>query len=174
MISRRYLSVIQILLCLVTLVAGCSRPEVAPTSTASFSVPEGNGLTYVVRRGKVTRELGFTGRISPIEEVPLYFKMGGYVKQVLVRPGDQVEAGDLLAELEIGDFQVTSAELNLALAQARLTQAEQANAYAIVQAELALALAQEQLARTMALRATYTANTVRARVGLEQAEEPVK
>jgi RND family efflux transporter MFP subunit len=95
------------------------------------------------------------------------------VKQVLVRPGDRVQAGDLLAELEIGDLQVTSADLDLAIAQARLAQAEEANAHAIAQAEMALTLTQEQLALTEALRATYTAGTVAARVVLEQAEDQV-
>jgi len=121
----------------------------------------------------VARELEFTGWISPVEEVPLYFKTGGFVKRVLVQPGDQVRTGDLLAELEIGDLQTTSAELNLALAQARLAQAEQANDYAITQAEMALIVAQEQLSRTIALQATYAAETTRARVGLEQAEDEV-
>jgi RND family efflux transporter MFP subunit len=127
----------------------------------------------------VARELEFAGRISPVEETPLYFKTSGYVKQVLVQPGDQVKAGDLLAELEAGlgldslQDQVASAELDLVIAQARLTQAEEANAYAIAQAEMSLVLAQEQLARTKALYAGYNAGTVQARVGLEEAEGQV-
>ena len=169
---RRHLWM-KVLLCLVFLITGCGRTDVtpaAPTTTSTFGT---TSLTYVVQRGRVTRKLEFTGRISPVEEVPLYFKTSGYVKRVLVQPGDQVKAGDLLAELEIAGFQVTSAELDLALAQARLTQAEEANAYAIAQAEMALETAQEQLARTRALRATYAAETTRARVGLEQAEDQV-
>jgi len=132
-----------------------------------------------VQRGRVTKELEFTGRISPVDKVPLYFKTSGHVKQVLVQPGDQVKAGDLLAELEaeLGidslQNQIASAELNLAVAQARLVQAEAANAYAIAQAELALTLAQEELACTRTIQASYTADLVGARVGLEQAEDAV-
>jgi multidrug efflux pump subunit AcrA (membrane-fusion protein) len=162
-----------VLLCLVFLIAACSRTDAAPIVPTAISAVGPANLTYVVQRGRVTRDLEFTGCISPVEEVPLYFKTGGYVKQVLVQPGDWVEAGDLLAELEIEDLKGTSAELNLALAQARLTQAEEANAYAIVQAEMSLEKAQQQLARTRALGAIYAADIVRARVGLEEAGDQV-
>jgi multidrug efflux pump subunit AcrA (membrane-fusion protein) len=166
-------------LCLVLLTAGCGRAEDVPVTSTPASTPGTTGLTYVVQRGKVTRELEFTGRISPVEEVSLYFKTAGYVKEVFVQPGDQVQAGDLLAELEVElgidslQNQISAAELNLALAEARLTQAEDANAYAIAQAEMALVLAQEELSRTQSLRATYTAGTVSARVDLKRAETGV-
>ena len=163
---------VTVLLCLICLVAACGRHDVVPPSftpiAASATASGPAGTTYVVQRGSVARTLEFDGRVAPVEEVPLYFKTGGYVKQVLVRPGDQVRAGDVLAELEteLGtgglQNQAASAELNLAIAQARLAQAEEANAHAIAQAEMALALAQEQLALTEALRATYTAGTVAA------------
>ncbi len=178
MTLRRYLCT-NVLLCMIFLATGCGSTDVTPVATTSASAPtpESTGLTYVVQRGRVTRKLEFTGRISPVDEVPLYFKTAGYVKQVFVQPGDQVKAGDLLAELEteLGieslQNQIASAELGLAVAQARLTQAEEANVYAIAQAETALVLAQEQLARTKALRATYTAGAVSGRVGLERAED---
>ena len=53
----------------------------------------------------MAKTLEFAGRISPANEVPLYFKTAGFVMQVLVHPGDQVKAGSLLVKLprEIGD-----------------------------------------------------------------------
>lgn len=168
-----------ILICLVFLVASCGRTEITPTASTSISSPEVLNANYVVQRGTITKALEFTGRVSPVEEVPLYFKAGGYVKEVFVQPGDQVKAGDLLAELETElaaeslQNQIALAELNLALAQAQLTQAKEANAYATAQAEMSLALAKEELARARALRATYAAGTTRARVGLQRAEDRV-
>jgi len=175
---RRYLYV-KVFLCLVLLVTGCGRTGDVPIAPTSVSTLGTTSLTYVVQRGGITRELEFTGRISPVEEVPLYFGTSGYVKQVLVRPGDQVKAGDLLVELEVElgvegmQSQIALAELDLAVAQASLTQAEEANAYAIAQAEMTLEMAQEQLARTRALQTTYTAATTSARVSLERAEDQV-
>jgi multidrug efflux pump subunit AcrA (membrane-fusion protein) len=149
----------------------------------------------------VVRTLEFDGLVSPVQESPLYFKSPGYVKQVYVKPGELVRAGDLLAELETEDLvnqiaqaevaldsaqlllseaekhleqQVALAELDLKVAQTILAQAEPDNAYAITQVELALALAQEQLARAESLQATYTAGIVRARVSLEQTQETTK
>jgi HlyD family secretion protein len=190
-----------LLLCLLLLVAGCGGGATAPAATAPASAFESTDLTYTVQRGKVVKTLEFDGWVSPVEETPLYFRSLGYVKQVHVKQGEMVEAGDLLAELETDDLlnqiaqaevalssaqlllsaaeknlaqEVALAELDLKVAQTRLAQAEPANAYAITQAELALALAQEQLARTESLQATYAAGVVRAHVGLEQTQEAVK
>ena len=178
MILRRCLCA-GIFLGAIFLVTGCGRADVLTITPTSASAPGTAGHTYLVQRGTVTRSLEFSGRVSPVEEVPLYFKTSGYVKQVLVQPGDHVKAGDLLAELEAElqaqglQNQITLAELDLAIAQARLAQAEDANTHAIAQAEMLLAQAQEQLARTRVLQATFTADTVRARVGLQQAEDQV-
>ena len=198
--NRRLLT----LLVLVALLAGCQglfgRPveEEAPTPTPIPTpiVPE--KPTYVVQRGRITKMIEFTGRVSPVEETALYFKTSGYVKRVLVQRGDQVQTGDLLAELEIDDLlrqmaqakvslstaqlrldeaekrlerQTARAGLDLAAAQARLTQAEDANADATAQAELSLAIAREQLARLRAQQTNYTTDVLTARISLTQAED---
>ncbi len=134
------------LLALAILLTGCQglfgRPieEEAPTPTPIPTpiVPE--KPTYVVQRGKITKQLEFTGRISPVEETELYFKTSGYVKRVLVERDDQVQAGDLLAELEIDDLlkQMAQAEVTLNTAQLRLNEAEKALERQIAQAELDL------------------------------------
>jgi multidrug resistance efflux pump len=179
MTIQRYLST-QALFCLAALVVGCSDVDAVPVATPVSSEPGTNSLTCVVQRGRVAREIEFTGRISPVEDIPLYFKTAGYVKDVFVKTGDRVKAGDLLAGLEIESGvdslqdTISAAELNLALAEARLTQAEEDNAYAITQAEMALALAQEELSRTKSLRTTYTTGTATARVATERAQDQVK
>jgi multidrug efflux pump subunit AcrA (membrane-fusion protein) len=198
---QRYPSTKALFLCILFLVAGCGRAAVASVATTPVSTLGPSGLTYVVQRGRVVKSLEFDGRIAPVEEVPLYFKTLGYVKQVHVRQGDRVKAGALLAELETDDLlnqiaqaevalnaaqllvseaekalehEIALAELGLEIVETQLTQAEDANAYAITQAELALTLAQEQSSRTQALRASYDAGVVRARVALEQAQEAVQ
>jgi multidrug resistance efflux pump len=68
---------------------------------------------------------------------------------VLVERGDRVQAGDLLAELEIDDLlkQMAQAEVTLNSAQLRLDEAEKALERQIAQAKLDLAAAQAQLAQ---------------------------
>lgn len=189
-----------LLLCIACAVIGCGRADVAPTPVPSAPAFAPNGLTFVVQRGRVVRTATFSGRVSPLEQIPLYFKTLGYVEQVYAEQGDQVKAGDLLAELEADDLhnqiaqaevaldsaqlllstaqkslqqEIAVAELDLVVAQARLTQAEEDNVAAIAQAELSLALAWEELARIKA-QATYAADIVSARVGLERAADVVK
>ncbi|UCC64624.1 MAG: biotin/lipoyl-binding protein, partial [Anaerolineae bacterium] len=169
-----YKKVLFTLLCVIGLCVGCDRAEVAPTATIPVSAPGSISLTYIVQRGSLLRKVAFDGRISPVEDVKLYFRAPGYVKQVHVKLGDQVRVGDLLAELEIDELQnqiaqaevalnsaqqllsaaETSlehqralAELNLEVAKTILAQVEDTNAYAISQAELSLSLAQEGLDR---------------------------
>ena len=79
----------------------------------------------------------------------LYFKTSGYVKRVLVKQGDQVKAGDLLAELEIDDLlkQMAQAEVTLNSAKLRLDEAEKSLERQIAQAQLDLAAAETQLAQ---------------------------
>ena len=190
-----------LLLCLAVLIVGCGRPTVAPGTPTPASTTAPTEPTYVVQRGKVVRTVEFDGRISPVEQVSLHFKTSGYVKQIHAKQGDRVQAGDLLAELETADLpnQIAQAEaalssaqlalsnaerareqelalakLNLSVAQTKLKQAEDANAYAITQAGLSLELAREHLASAQALQATYAAEVVRARIGLEQAKDQVE
>jgi multidrug efflux pump subunit AcrA (membrane-fusion protein) len=199
-VALRYFGTKVLLLCIACAVIGCGRTDVAPTTVSSVPAFTANDLTFVVQRGRVVRTATFSGRISPIEEVLLYFKTSGYVKKVYARPGDRVKAGDLVAELEADDLrnqiaqaevaldsarlrlstaemslqqEIAVAELDLAVAQARLAGAEGNNLAAIAQAELSLSLAQEELARIKA-QATYAADIVSARVGLEQAADVVK
>lgn len=192
-----------VLLVVTTLLTGCRglfghAVEEAPTPTAVPTSIVPDKPTYVVQRGKITKQLDFTGRVSPVEETALYFKTGGYVKRVLVERGDQVQTGDLLAELEIDDLlkqmaqaevaldtaqlrldeaekalerQIAQAELDLTAAQARLTQAQNANADAISQAEISLAVAQEQLARLRATQPNYKTDVLTARISLTQTQE---
>jgi multidrug efflux pump subunit AcrA (membrane-fusion protein) len=194
------------LLITLALISGCQsifgQPgddgDPTPTPIPTPIVPD--KPAYVVQRGPVVKSIEFAGRISPVEEQSLYFKTGGYVKRTLVERGDRVQAGDLLAELEIDDLlkqmaqaevalnsaqlrlneaqkslerQTAQAELDVAAAQARLSQAKDANADEITQAELALATAQEQQARLLAREADYSVEVLTARIGLAQAEEEV-
>jgi multidrug efflux pump subunit AcrA (membrane-fusion protein) len=196
--SRRKLIALLTLALLLTACQGLfGRPieEEAPTPTPIPTpiVPE--KPTYVVQRGKITKQLEFTGRISAVEETSLYFKTSGYVKRVLVQRGDQVQAGDLLAELEIDDLlkqmaqaevtlnsaqlrldeaekslerQIAQAKLDLTTAETQLTQAQNDNADAIAQAKLDLAAAQDANADAVA-QAEWALQI--AQINLEEAEK---
>lgn len=137
------------------MLAACGRGETAelgptPTPLPTPIVPE--RPTYTVQQGTVVNSLQFTGRVSPVQEQPLFFKSDGFVDQVFVQRGDQVQAGDVLAQLEITNLQNQLAQAQVALetAEIRLAQAEQTRQDALAEAainreKIALQLQQGQV-----------------------------
>lgn len=115
-------------------------PDPTPTPLPTAIVPE--KPTYTVQRGEVVDSLTFTGRVSPVEEAELYFRTDGRVLRVYVERGDIVQAGDLLAELDVSALrrQLAQAELALAAARIDLESAESQRAYELARARLNLEL----------------------------------
>jgi len=130
------------------IVIGCagssgSGGEVTPTPIPTPIEP--TKPTYLVERGDVVKSLRFNGRLVPVEQQNLYFRVPGYIGKVYVKRGDEVKAGDVLAELDVTDIknQLLQAEAALALAQAN-------NAQQISEAEIYLQMAQLNLENTKA------------------------
>ncbi|HEY65458.1 MAG TPA: efflux RND transporter periplasmic adaptor subunit [Caldilineae bacterium] len=80
--------------------------------------------TYVVRRGDIVSTVSATGSIEPERRVELTFKTPGRVAEVLVKEGDHVQAGQVLARLETADLELAlaQAEATLRIRQAQLAQ----------------------------------------------------
>jgi len=163
-----------VILLLAFVLAGCRQVEPAPTPTAIPTpiVPE--KPTYVVERGPIVNELEFLGRIAPVVEQDLFFRMGGYVRAVLVQRDESVTTDQVLAELDVEDLekQLAQAQVSLELGQAQLEEAERVNADQLAEARINLEKARLRLAR---LRAQNPALSVTvAAVRLEQAVARVK
>ncbi len=118
-------------------------PTPTPIPTAIVPVKP----TYTVKRGEIVNELEFSGRIAPVEEEDLFFRNSGRVRAVFNKRNDMVEAGRILAELEIDPLEreLESALLELERAQVRLEQAQDAHAYDVAVAEANLEMAQIRL-----------------------------
>ncbi len=93
--------------------SGGDGADATPTPIPTSVVP--SNPTYVVQRGDVIRLLQFSGRVAPVLEEELFFKTSGYVDEVYIRRNDDVQEGDLLAELEVTDLknQITQKEAEL-------------------------------------------------------------
>ncbi len=70
--------------------AGQARPPLLPTGVR----------TLTVQRGPIADVLLLTGRIAGVNELPLSFSVRGTVDVVNVRPGDRVQAGQVLMEAD--------------------------------------------------------------------------
>jgi multidrug efflux pump subunit AcrA (membrane-fusion protein) len=134
--------------------------------------------TYRVARGDVVEMEKFSGRIAPVEEVELFFRTGGWVRNVYVERDDFVEPGQVLADLEIDDLErdLESRNLDLERVQSVLDAAEDDLAIEIRRAEVdkeIVELRLEQI-RTKDLsprQQQAAADLEKAHIALKQAQE---
>ena len=86
-----------------------------------------------ITRGDVRQALTVTGEFRPFQEIDVHAKVAGFLKTIYVDVGDRVEAGQLLAVLEIPELQdeiqrdeagVKRAEEEINRAQADLDRAQ--------------------------------------------------
>lgn len=128
-------------------------PAQAPGASPSVA-------TYQVRRGSISGEMSLRGRVVAVQEVPLFFKTDGWIKEIRVSVGDQIEQGTLIAEMESPSLQreVEDAQYRLDLARVRLAFEKEAPSVdkvavameGVEQASVALERARLSLAKLMA------------------------
>jgi len=145
--------------------------------------------TAQVYRGDLVITASGTGELVPSREVESGFSTSGTLVEMLVEVGDRVQAGDVLARLDVAPLEraVIQAEANLIKAQNNLEKAQNPYAdldltqarLAVAQAELDLAEAEEKLEEA---RNPYTdldltqarLDVAQAQVALEEAEEKLE
>jgi RND family efflux transporter MFP subunit len=112
--------------------------------------------TSRVRRGDLVISASGSGELISADNVNLAFTSGGVLSELIVDVGDSVQAGDVLARLDVTDAQRGVANAKIKLAQAQATLASQEDPVAAkrsvdlaeiqeAQAELNLASAQLKL-----------------------------
>jgi multidrug efflux pump subunit AcrA (membrane-fusion protein) len=163
------------------LTVGCNQQQSAeqepptPTPIPTPIVP--TKPTYTVKRGEVIRQVQFTGRVGPVKEVELFFKVNGRVRNVNVERDAEVKKGDLLADLEIEPLerQVAQAELDLERVQTQLERAQKSQESAVARAQVELSMRALELQRLKnqdmdSLRIQADAAFEAARLNLEHAQ----
>ena len=111
--------------------------------------------------------------VEPVRWSELVFTTGGTVAQVAIEPGDEVQAGDLLIQLDPVDAElaVQEAQAAVAAAQAQLAQVKAGpRPEEIAAAEYELSDAESALARAAAQRDQVTAGAPEAEIAAAQAE----
>jgi len=157
--KSRLLALLSTAFCLSTFIVGCaflpenrtqqiaSDEEATPTPIPTRIVAR--KPTYTVKLGEIVDELTFSGRISAVDQEDLFFRSGGRVRALFFKRNDMVEAGDVIAELEIDNLEreLISANLDLERAEVRLESALRELGYDQENAEAGLEIAQIQLAQ---------------------------
>jgi HlyD family secretion protein len=148
-------------------------PTVAPISTQAAgqatAIPALPRPTFTVQRGTVESQLDLVGRVVQVQQ-DLAFLEDGVISSVAVERGAQVEAGQLLAELELGDLQDQLRQAQTIAQQDRiaLEQSVQAGTIEVRRATIDLETARGALAQ--AREAARPEQLARARATLETAK----
>ncbi len=114
-------------------------PTPTPIPTAQIALKP----TYTAQTGEVVKSTKFTGRISPVVEEDLYFRVDGRIRSVFFKRNTTVKKGDVIAELEIDALErdLNAAKLDLERSQVTLDEAKRKLEYdrLVVQKQLELA-----------------------------------
>ena len=116
--------------------------------------------------GDMISTVSATGTIQPEDDVSLIFKAAGRVGEVLVKEGDSVTAGQVLARLETSDLDLAQAqaEIGLSISQAQLAKLKNAASESDVAAARA-ALESAQAAVASAREAATSAEAMTEMIG---------
>ncbi len=113
------------LLILVVLVGGGAAGYLYLGQVQTTKAQENPNVEIVtIGSGTLVDTVSASGKIEPEAEVELKFETGGTVEEVLVKQGQTITAGTVLARLDTTDLelQVRSAKIDLAQAEANLAQ----------------------------------------------------
>lgn len=79
--------------------------------------------TAAVSQGDITLTASGSGELIPADELDLAFRTSGSLREILVETGDEVEEGDVLAQLETDGLEraLAEADVDLRIAQLELT-----------------------------------------------------
>ena len=93
-----------------------------------------------IERGDIVDSVTLLGMVDSLQRVNLSFRIGGRLNGFHVEPGELVEAGQLLAELDVGflPHELAKAEKQLEIARLRVEAALGAKALALTEAQAAL------------------------------------
>lgn len=88
------------------LLTGCSGTQPVNASNAPATETAVTVAVANVERRPISRTLTISSELVPYQEIDLYAKESGYLKQLLVDYGTRVKKGQLVAELEIPELQM--------------------------------------------------------------------
>jgi RND family efflux transporter MFP subunit len=119
-----------------TLLAALILGSCSASSNANDVRPQSPGAIVVavsrVGTADLTREIVLTGEFRPYQVVDLHAKVAGYLKRINVDTGDHVQAGQLLATLEIpemkDDLAYAAATIKRGISEVQRAQRELQNA----------------------------------------------
>lgn len=119
-----------------------------------------NQQLVTVTRGDLTMSVSGKGKIETSREARLTFGSAGKVEKMLVKEGDRVKTGDVLAKLDTSPLELALNQSQMAVTQAEL---------ALTQAQLAQQTAEYNLENTRNSEDTLKLSLLNAQIALDTA-----
>ncbi len=141
-------------------------PTGGPTAVTT-AVP---ARTYTVQRGTVEDVLSFSGQVAPVQS-KIDFVLDGVIAKLYVQPGQTIQKGDLVAELDVSELatQLRDAKLSYEQNQRDLDRATATSQLVVKQAELDVEEARQILAALTAPAAVVKLTEAQTAVRAAQA-----
>lgn len=146
--TKRILIIISVLVIAAVVINACGAQQPTPTPQAEAQPVEAADAPTVAE-----------GKLLPLQWASLSFNTSGQVAEILVKEGDTVKAGDVIARLRNETLQAAVAEAEAALATAK---ANQANYLAQLPWQIAATEAQIKSAQSQATSASASRNNAAA------------
>ena len=146
--SQKYWKLVGIIAILVMFLTACgagTNNQATPTPLPQLVSYEA-GL-FTVEQGLIVSEKDLLGEIVPAKQDQLYFQSSGFVTRLTVKRGDLVQAGDVLAELQIDDLlaQLQQAQIDLDVAQSNLEKSQIQHEFDVKRAESEVTIWEKRL-----------------------------
>ncbi len=142
---------------------------------AQAPATESTTTTSQVQRGDISITATGSGSLEPATELTIGFRSSGVLAELLVKVGDKVKAGQVLARLDDTDAQAQVSQAQISLRQAEINLAQLTEA--VDPAELAAAqgnLASAKAALTQLTSPAGTQEVLAARQSLKSAQDNLK
>jgi multidrug efflux pump subunit AcrA (membrane-fusion protein) len=148
-----------------------------PTPTPLPPLVSYEKALFTVERGSIVSQKNLLGDIVPSKQDELFFRAPGYINRVVVKPGDKVKKGDMLAEMQIDDLlnQLQQARIDLEVAEANHAKDQAQREYDLNKAKADVAIWQKkvELAK-IDLQQAYGIEKEKAQLNLGITQENLK
>lgn len=174
---KRWFSILFLAGLLISLAGCASGGQNSATPTPLPQVVSSQKIVFTVERGPIISQRDVAGEIVPAQQDELYFGTSGFINRVLVKNGDLIKKGDILAELKLDDLldQMQQAQIDLQVSQQNLAIQQVQKAYDIQQAESDAIISQKQVALAqLTLNSSEGTQKIEAQLNLDMAQERFK
>ena len=132
---------------------------------------------FTVAKGSIVSEKEIQAEIVPAKQDDLFFRASGFISRVVVKQGDIIKKGDLMAEMQVDDLlnQLQQAQIDLEVAQSNLEKENTQHEYDVVRAKAEVYMWQQRVKLgELDLKYAYGDQLERAQINLDMTKKSLE